>query len=278
MRYIMKRKRIITILISVCCLSLALICIVGCGNEITLQDNERYGFKKIDNKPYLILADSESDDVPGDSMSVLGSIEFDSVEEFIDTVANGKLTDSQLKIANRSFKRDSNGIIICDFNDIQVPVYPKDFELTRVHWSGELYSFSLVSSDESFSGDYHYVNEEVYNLHYKNENLFENPNVTVTQVVENPDNTEYYYSTSSGKLKTVKYTLTDGDKELIVYEKYRLDMVDALDKLTEVSDEIPYGVAIYGNSSGKLFYITIFDLKTKPTREWLNGFDIKSYK
>ena len=153
-------------MISVCCLSLALICIVGCENEITLQDNERYGFKTIGDKSYLILAD----DLPGNSMSQLADIKFDSVEEFIDTVANGKLTDSQLEIANKAFKKDSNGIIICDFNDIQVPVYPKGFDLTSVYWSGELYSFSLLSSDESCQIYYHYVNEEVYNLHYENEN------------------------------------------------------------------------------------------------------------
>lgn len=270
----MKRIRIITRLISVCCLSLALICIVGCGNEVTLQDNERYGFKTIGDKSYLILAD----DLPGSSMSGRADIEFDSVEEFIDTVANGKLTDSQLEIANTAFKKDSNGIIICDLNDIQVPVYPKGFDLTSVYWSGELYSFSLLSSDESCHIDYHYVNEEVYNRHYENENLFENPNVTVTQVVENSDNTEYYHSTSSGKFKTVKYTLTDGDKELIVYEKYRLEIVGELDELLEESDEIPSRVTIFGNNSGKLFYLTAFDLESKPTKAWLNGFDIKPYK
>ena len=97
---------------------------------------------------------------------------------------------------------------------------------------------------------------------------------------------EHFYADKSiafrspviGKFKTVKYTLTDGDKELIVYEKYQLEIVDELDELLEESDEIPSRVTIFGNNSGKLFYLTAFGLESKPTKAWLNRFDIKPYK
>ena len=267
------------IIITIFCLVFLITSFIGCNETAQSNDNARYKFQKNENKFYLIIDDKTIEEIESNidvGMSQQASIQFDSIDEFVNTVKSGKLNDHQLAIANKTFKKDSNGIIVCDFDNIKIPVHPDEFECQAVYWSGELYSFYLETSDDEIAY-YHYLSKEKYNYQYENDYLtfFDIEGVSTVETVYGKEGTEYYYSTAKGKMKKIRYTLTEGNKVLIVDETYRLDMED--DSLP-VSDDIPYRITIYGSNSNDHFTIDIFEPDNKPTVEWIKKFDVKPYK
>lgn len=258
----------------ICCLFLVIISLSGCGGKTINKKDLRYELIKFGNQSYLVI--NENINIVNEDIMHSAEIKFDSIESFVDTVTSGSLDDHQLYIANKAFVKDSIGIRVCDFSNIQVPVHPKEFKCKTVFWSGELYSFYLESTDNAF-GYYHLLNQEQYEnqYNYKYLNYFDRDNVTTSKVVNNSDNTEYYYSTPAGDLKKIRYSITNGQTLLIVDETYRLNMND---ESLRVSSDIPYRVAIYGNNGDQYFSIEIFEIDSRPTMEWIKDFNIKRYK
>lgn len=266
------------ILIIVFCLTFVIICFSGCGIDNSSIDNGRYKLKKIEGGSYLLINDRTEESI--ESIIDVGmiqeaEIQFDSIAEFVNTVKNGKLSDRQLAIATKTFGKDSNGIKVCDFSNIQIPVNPIELECKKVFWSGELYSFYLESKSNTIAY-YHLLNKDSYNYQYVENYLhfFDNDSVSVTKTIDNGNNTEYYYSTSKGNMKKVRYTVISGQTTLVVDETYRLSMED---KSILTSNEIPYRVTIYGIKTDEYFSIDIFDIADKPTEEWLSKFSVKAY-
>lgn len=205
------------------------------------------------------------------------TIQFDSIEEWIDTVKNGKLDDHQLATANKFFEKDSNGnILICDFSDIKVPVHPKGFECNGVGWSGRYYSYYIENVDGVFAY-VHYIGKDAYEDRFEDDylNFFDQDHIFLKKVIEGKDATEYYYSTDAGELKSVRYSLANGDTTRHIEETYRLEMKDSY---LEESSEIPSSIYIYGSGPNGYFVITIYGLKNRPNVEWLEQFGVRKYK
>ena len=96
------KKRLLSILVL-----LSLLC--SCSPADKVDNNERYSIKTIDNEQYLIIDDGLIESLETEIVQV-ATIQFDSVDGFVNTVNGGKLTDHQLAIANKTFKKDENGI------------------------------------------------------------------------------------------------------------------------------------------------------------------------
>ena len=90
-------KKVIMIL---CCVVLIIKSLSGCNSETLIADNELYDLKKIGKDFYMVLDDSiEPDTEPG---YITSGVMFDSVEEMIDTIKNGKLDIRKLQRIKRT--------------------------------------------------------------------------------------------------------------------------------------------------------------------------------
>ena len=267
------------LIIIVSCFLFVTTCFGGCGVDTANTNNKRYEIRTIDNEQYLVIDESVIESIESKidvEMIQEAEIQFDSIDEFVNTVKNGKLNDRQLAVANKTFKKDANGIKVCDFTNIKIPVNPLELACKTVFWSGELYSFYLESANDTIAY-YHLLDKNNYDYQYENNYLrfFDNEGITTTKVIENKNNTEYYYSTTKGDMKKVRYTITNAETNLVIDETYRLRMEDST---IPVSQDVPYRITIYGVKSGVYFSIEVFDIVNKPTTEWITQFSVKTYK
>jgi hypothetical protein len=251
--------------------------IVTTGND-NENDIKKYELKTIGDKNYLII-ENEFTDLSFDGCLLYpANLEFDSMETFVDTVKNGKLSDSELRIIDEVFKKDSEGRIeICDFSNLQVPVTPDGVKISKVTWSGKSYAFHIEIPEDAFG--YVYMNHKtIFDRRYKEyyTEYFDNDRITLQETVEYKDFTEYYYSTKAGEFKKVRYTIENDNIKLEVDESYILAAYN--DLMNKPSLDVPDSVQIFGAKDGKSFEIIIYSLETKPTVEWLSQFSIEDYK
>lgn len=268
-------KRLILVF---CCIALIVSSLSGCNSEMLIADHDKYDLIKKGKDCYLVIDESMIESLEAIDV-YLGSIEFNSIDELIDIVKNGKLDDSQLAIAYKAFIKDSNGIEMFDLSNMQVPVLPDEFEYQNVYWKGTRYSFHLASSKEEY-GYCYYLSKEEYDRDYERNylNFFDQEYITLEKTVKNKNKTEYYYSTKAGEFKRGRYTVKNGKTTLIVDEEYFLSAKSQLLEDRPVSDTIPYSVQIYGRKSNHYFKIYLYNLVEQPTEEWIKSFGIKDYE
>jgi len=269
-----------------CCLAFIITSLSACNSEaVVIADHDKYDLIKKGKDYYLVLDESiiKSYEAMHSDPKVcidyiFESITFGSIEELIDTLKNGKLTDSQL-LNVCAYQKSSDGTKICDISDMQVPVLPKEFEWQSGSWNGKTYSFDFESSTGE-SGTWVYRCKEDYDRLYERNylNYFDNELITLEKVVNNRDKTEYYYSSSTAESKLVRYTVKKWGTTLIVDEHYLLGIKHHLLEDSQVSDSIPSKVKIYGRKSNHYFMIDLYTLKEPPTEEWIKSFGIKDYE
>lgn len=265
------------IIVILFCLFLTLI-LCSCNQTARANEGKRYYLRPVGDSYRLVIDDEVLNSIESTidvKLIKQASIAFDSIDDFVDTLKNGKLSNEQLAVAYKTFKRDDNGIKVCDINSIKIPVSPNEMNCKTVYWNGELYSFYLEKENNAIAY-YHVLDKSTYDNQYENNytRFFENENVTITKILELPDSTEYYYSTAKSDMKKIRYALSNNNTNLIIDETYRLSMVDGT---IETSNDIPYKINIYGEKAGDYFSISIFDFVGKPSPEWLTQFGIKNY-
>lgn len=276
------------LLLVLCCISLIIASLSGCNSEaVLLADNERYDLVKKGKELYWVIDESIFEEIdarakysdPKLCISYATCLWFDSIEEFLDTIKNGKLEENHLVDMCRFLEYDSNYIKICDIFNLQVPVLPDGWEVNRVKWGGTDYSFDFFCSTGEV-GSLHYKSKEIYESQYEREylNFFDQEHITLEKTVKNKNKTEYYYSTKAGEFKRVRYTVKNGKTTLIVDEDYLLSTTSQLLEDRPVSDTIPYSVQIYGRKSNHYFKIYLYNLVEQPTEEWIKSFGIKDYE
>lgn len=268
------RRYIIVILFGL----LLILTLCSCNQTARADEGKRYDLRPVGDSYRLVINDEVLNSIESTidvKLIKQASIAFDSIDDFVDTLKNGKLSIEQLAVAYKTFKRDDNGIKVCDIDSIKVPVSPNEMNCKTVYWNGELYSFYLEKENNAVAY-YHVLDKNTYDKQYENNytRFFENEYVTTTKITETPGGTEYYYSTTQGDMKKIRYTLSNDNTILIIDETYRLSMVDST---IDTSDDIPYRITIYGERDGNYFTISIFDIVGKPTAEWLTQFGIKDY-
>lgn len=276
-------KKTLSLIIS---LIFIITCFTSCGPEPYGGDNERYDLVTIDGQDYLVIKDEimpkikEIEDntyYHGDWILAAG--DYDTVEEFVDTVKNGKLSDEDLARIKNLLENDSNGILICDFENIQATRVPDGYVLRDVYWNGELYEYYLYAPDPGNNSSCIYWvfdNRELYerNTVDTEAEYVENNSEYITEVKKVDNRTEYYCKGEKIKWKTVWYTITQGESVIQVQEKYKAIENDG----DSSSEEVPEYIDLYGSKEGVYFYISITKPLEKPTVEWLSQFGIEDYK
>ena len=226
------------------------------ANIVNSTGNQLYSFKTVNDHNYLSI---NSKDIDDDAKNELADLSFDSFEQFIDTVVNQKLEDWQLKVIETAFDADENGVKICDFSNLFIPVVPDRLKCTEVTWSGEQYAF-LYEGEHNETAVIEICTAEFFNNQLDTEfhNFFDKKTITLTDTNEYDQKTEYYYSTSKGDLKKIRYSFVADDRSYTVDETYRLRFDDPN---IDVSDTVPYKTVLYITDKVNHSYavITLFD-------------------
>ena len=249
-------------------------------NEVTTAVNGSkvptdadYSLVGIDEMKYIVFENVSEYEREGQESATLN---FKSMKEFVECVLEGKLEDWQKIIVASTFPKDENGIVICDFDNLFIPILPSDEAIYEVYWNGESYSFSFTLKNSVFGNMYYYTQEQ-YNNAYKNdyENFFNNDAITVDRTEQTEDGkTEIYYSTKAGELKQVRYLLTDDDKTIVVDKTYRLNMNNPL---LDNSAEYPSNVTLYCIENNEYYVVDLFEFSEEPSDLWLLSFEIEKY-
>ena len=209
--------------------------------------------------------------------SVPGSVDFDSMEEFVDTVTNGLLTEGQKQIIATAFPKDTTGaVLICDFDNLYVPTLPGKGVVDGVSWGGQSYSFGLTLEDGVF-GSLHCLTETQFQSRYQREyaDFFDRNTITVTKTETLADGkVATYYTTRSGEFMNLRYTLTYSDQTITVDKTYRLQTNNP-DLPT--SSTVPSGIELYGTSDEGFFCVSLFDFSIDPADEWILQFGLERY-
>jgi len=208
----------------------------------------------------------------------IANVSFPSMKNFKYSVTKGLLTDSQKRIMATSFKKNADGSIkSCDFNNLYVPILPETGNTNKVGWSGQSYSFPL-SFENGISGTLSCLTESQFESKYQMDyvDVLNRETTTITKTESLGDGkTAIYYTTSTGNLKRIRYSLIDGDKTIIVDKNFRLKMDDP--KL-ETSDTIPSNIRMYCTENGQNYYISLYGFTENPTDSWLSKFGITVFK
>ena len=241
----------------------------------TTHDNDSDYMLICDNDAFLIVFD-DLNSYQVDNQET-ATIDFATMKEFKDTVTKGLLTDTQKRIMATAFQKNNAGAIMtCDFKNLYVPKLPSGGAVNSVSWEGQSYSFDLTLNDGVF-GWLTYLTESQYNSKYQEAylNYFSKDTITVTKTETLEDGkVASYYTTRAGQLMNLRYSLTVGEKVIVVDKTFRLQMNNS-DLVT--SSTIPSNIALYCTSEEGFCYISLYDFTDDPTDEWLLSFGLQKY-
>lgn len=250
------------------------------ADQIDKNDNQpklTYDIIEINGQYYLNFNNYSKEQGTTTNGFALDFIEFSSISELKSTIKSGTLQGWQLDIIKESFpKDDTNGIKICNINNLYRPILPTSMKNTSVAWMGENYTFVIES--EIANGDFHYHTKEQYDGRYKKNysDRLSSSSVTVKNegTTSERNATIYDISTSAGDFQFIRYSLSTASKTLVVDEIYRLRMND---ESLATSANTPYFITIYGIENGVHFVVELSELEERPSVEWLMSFGIKEY-
>jgi hypothetical protein len=239
-------------------------------------DNNKSDYRLVsENGEYFIVFDNPA--AYQVSNQETATIDFLTMKEFKDSVTKGKLTDTQKEIMATAFPKNSVGAVkTCDFNNLYIPKLPQGCATSGVSWQGQSYSFELVLSNDSF-GWLHYLTEDQFVSRFQEDYVkyFDKDTITVTKTEILEDGKEAtFYSTRAGQLMNVRYTLSVGEKTIVVDKTFRLQMNNSE---LSTSSTVPSNVALYCTSDEGFYYISLYDFVDDPTDEWLLNFGLQKY-
>ena len=251
------------------------------------NDRSDYEIKIIDGQHYIVF--DKEDAYKSYNVQVVG-FHMSSLGELKKAVTQRTLTDSQKANIAKSFSKDENGILICDFDNLYVPILPKNMAMKDVLWTGEEISFLCEDNTYDIGG---------YVTCYASYKRFENywvknfANIGSGRVYKSEKTSDRnaiikYYTTSVGKFKQILYTLVDGLKVIMVSELYTMEIYDSeYNYPLTISDSVPNSVEILGFTEDPngldencftLYYSAYFgDWTERPSVEWLMEFGLKPY-
>lgn len=281
---------IITILL------LTLIC--GCSDtdsnnlndtEEILEINLNYSIVNENGNHYFVFNDPDlysPSTVPDEfNISAMAPVvKFDSIGELVSRVKEGTLTEEH-KRAIAQFDKDKEGRIqVCNIDNMYQPKIPKGCAITSVFWYGKYYTSELNMQNAKI-GYVGVLTKDLYEQAISRDNaeIFDNSMVTVTRTEEDSNGRKItYYSTSAGDFKRVEYKYSDGNKNLLIVENYRLSINSSsannpLYESLTVSENIPASIFIYGEENGAYFEASLFEFTTSPTDDWLMSFGVAEY-
>ncbi len=205
-----------------------------------------------------------------DNVQQQADLEFDSLSDLIETLLKDKFDDWQVEVIN-TFPSDKDGIKIFDINNAPSIALPDGFEVTKVYWQGEYYSF-LVNGKYGEQVYIHWLSEE--SLSKKKEESINPitfyPGIELLRQNIIDDNTiEYEFTTQTAQLRRIVYQI---DPQTCVVETFRVSSIFP-DIFT--SNEIPNSISVFREENGLCYTVDCFDLITKPDFESLLQFRLQ---
>lgn len=263
------------------CLVLSLtMCIMlsACSTHDNQSKNEdKYSDYKLisENNEFFIVFDDLN--MYQEENQDTATIDFSTMKEFKDSVTKGLLNDTQKRIMATAFQKNSAGAIkVCDFNNLYIPKLPTNGVVNGVSWQGQSYSFGLSLSDGVF-GLLAYLTESQFNRSYQEDyvGLFNRDTINVTKTETLDDGkVATYYTTRTGELMNVRYTLTVGTTIIEVDKTFRLKMQSSE---LPTSSTVPSNVELYITSGDTFCYVSLYDFSEDPTDEWLSNFGLERF-
>ena len=239
--------------------------------EIKVDD---YTLIKNENGCYLTFDDISKYQSNSIGNSALADVKFSSMKDFKETVVNGLLSDSDKQII-AGFPKYGEHIQTCDFNDLYEPIVPKKCNMNNIYWMGEIYTFDISLGNDAF-GSITYLTKEYYDIFFEHyENFFNSDLITVTSVEEKNGVITTNYDTATSVLKNVRYTLSVGNKIVIVEKEYCID--SDYNYIFGYTDDIPYAITLYCVEGNTYYRVSLNELEQDPTDEWLLEFGLKPY-
>lgn len=201
------------------------------------EKKQGYSLVSKDGKNYIVFEDISNYYREGGYMEA--SVRFDSFEDFKYKVINGRMEEWQKRIVASSFKKDDFGILICDFNNLYLPVLPVDCQYGGVYWENGTYDFEITG--ESFSGYIGYLTQSVFDrlLQYDKESKW-----------------------------SKHYVLTEGEKTVEVIKSYSTEK-ELTDPLA-----VPSIINLYGKKDNLFFEVGLYNLSEEPDDSYLMQFDM----
>ena len=222
-----------------------------------------YEIQKNGEKYYIVL---ETPDYYEQKDTQISGLHFESMADFYDKVMTKRLTESDLVQVVKSFTEDSVGIIVCDFSDLSVPVYPENAEERSVGWYGDYYALSFEFENTCTGNAFVLTSEEFLSL--IQENSWEGKSCKPT-MVEGHDAMHYY----SGSRACIQYELQEGEKTLLIREVYH----DIENGREPHSDDELYFLEIFCVENDRRCVFRSYDVEKRPSIEWLKGFGVEKY-
>ena len=234
-----------------------------------------YDLIHFNNKDYRIVLKAKnqfSGNIDPDEQEE-SDLEFGSVDQLIQTIAEDKFETWQLEVIRDSFKSDEQGVIIFDLNNPKYAKMPEGFSIDGVYWRGADYSFSLQNAQNELAY-IHWLTDEEFGSQFDNSYtiFFEKDTVEIVSHVQNNGFDEFVFKTSVATLKKVRYKIDDNTW---VDETYRLESSVSS---VETSDSVPYKITIYHQESGSNYIVDLFHPVTRYESDYLLQFGLLNEK
>lgn len=229
--------------------------------------------------------------------SQLGEILFDSVDAFYDAARGAD--SSHENTIKTIFSRTESGILTVDTARLYRPTLPADVAQSyRVSWRGSEYGYYISSRAGSKQmldltctdiAAYRVIHPEPtanpfgQNSRYMDEMMAMTSDENATR--ERTEGTfdgvpcesvTSTFRTASSRL--TRLTVQDGDRTVTIFLHYLLSVDESQAQSgTRVSDTMPDSVFMRWNTEKDAFTVSIYNVETVPTLEWLLSIDLVPY-
>lgn len=224
-----------------------------------------YTLIRQDGKNYLVFDDMSL--YNNGEGQVLANVFFESLSQFKDSVTNGKLNNEQKGIA-ATFAKDNDGrILTCDFDKLLKPKMPNEFKIDSVSWEGTTYGCG-ISASSGVSGDVGFTTQDNYDRIFAYDKSF----LHTTEFIITDDGKTVTKIAGQRRI-SVRYTHTEGNKTIVVDERYDWES----DKLEVTSDMVPKEITMYCTEPGTYYIVRLEGFTEKPSESWLYSFGAQPY-
>ena len=191
-----------------------------------------------------------------------------------------RIETADIPINELAFFYADNGmkdvVQICDLSNLYDIKLPQSTSLERILFMGNSYCFEFSSKDCEGYLDY-FNNEEDYTRQLAErhiDQLREDFIILSDDEVNDRDARVVNFKTGLAELKRIYYTIDNANGNMYVCESYVLKYLRENSPL-ETSSTVPQKIYIYGTNDGAKFFGVLFDLKERPTLEWLSSFGLE---
>ena len=231
------------------------------------------------NEFFVVFDDINIYQSQGSGSQVSGTVDFPTMKDFKNSVTKGLLTDSQKRLVADFPKNSAGAIMTCDFENLYVPMLPKNGVIKVVTWRGQTCSFGAALNNEVFATIRH-LTKDSFDSKYQEDYLgyFDNDYITVTKTQTlDGGKIATYYTTSTGEFMNVRYTMTVGTKVITVDKEFILQLHRTPLPFETISSTVPEDVDLYITSGDKFCHINLDGLSEDPTDAWLSRFGLEKY-